>query len=383
MELFKRQEWEVTFSTAAGESEFAEDLESLEINSVPIRINDSSFDEFVNKLNPDVILFDRFMTEEQFGWRVAEQCPNAMRILDTEDLHCLRKARHQAVKENRSFDESDLFSDYAKREIASIYRCDLSLIISEFEMTLLREVFKMDENLIHYSPFMMEKIYDSGWKNFEERDHFISIGNFLHEPNWDAVLYLKNKIWTKIRSKIPDAELHVYGSYPSEKVFQLNNPEEGFLVKGRAKDASEIMSKARVCLAPLRFGAGLKGKLIEAMKCGTPSVTSSIGAEGMHGDFSWPGIIKDELDEFVKGSIRLYTEKPDWLSAQKKCIQIINQRFSKNEVAPMLYKRILEIKDQLTLHRRNNFTGKMLLHHSMASTKFMSRWIEEKNKPVI
>ena len=80
-----------------------------------------------------------FITEEQFGWRVAENCPDAIRLLDTEDLHFLRKARQEVVNKNQ---ELNLFSETAKREIASIYRCDVSLIISEFEMQLLQETFK-------------------------------------------------------------------------------------------------------------------------------------------------------------------------------------------------------------------------------------------------
>lgn len=377
--LFQSQEWEITFATAAGESEFAEDLGSLRIKTKYISINDSSFDDFVKELNPDLVLFDRFMTEEQFGWRVAEQCPGALRLLDTEDLHCLRTGRHQAIKEGRAFTEEDLYSDYAKREIASIYRCDLSLIISEFEMGLLKENFGVDENLIHYTPFMLPKAYDSAWRGFEERMGFVSIGNFLHEPNWDAVIHLKNAIWPLIRSKLRDANLYVYGAYPSQKVVQLNNPAEGFLVKGRAEEVSEVMGGARVCLAPLRFGAGLKGKLIDAMQCGTPSVTTSVGAEGMHGDFSWPGMIEDVPEEFAKAAVRLHSEKPDWERAQKKCVQIINQRFSRKETREGLIAKILDVKEQLWEYRKKNFTGAMLRYHTNASTKYMAKWIEAKN----
>ena len=92
--------------------------------------------------------------EEQFGWRVAENCPDALRILDTEDLHCLRKTRHEAMKKQIAFTEERLMaSEITKREIASIYRCDLSLIISRFEMKLLKETFKIQESLLCHLPF--------------------------------------------------------------------------------------------------------------------------------------------------------------------------------------------------------------------------------------
>ena len=101
----------------------------------------------------------RFMIEEQYGWRVMKNCPNALRILDTEDLHCLRKTRHKALKEKRVFSKNDLLKeDITKREIASILRCDLSLMISTFEMDLLQNFFKIDEKLLYHLPFLLSKI---------------------------------------------------------------------------------------------------------------------------------------------------------------------------------------------------------------------------------
>ena len=103
------------------------------------------------------MIFDRFTIEEQFGWRVVEQCPNALRILDTEDLHCLRRGRRMAFKDGKAFDRSYLINDTAKREIASIFRCDMNLIISEVEMTILKEEFKVDEQLLLYLPFLINE----------------------------------------------------------------------------------------------------------------------------------------------------------------------------------------------------------------------------------
>ena len=163
-ELFQQHNWEITFASAAAESEFAVDLSTIGVKQVSVKLNDSSFDDFVRELNPQLVLFDRFMTEEQFGWRVVENCPNAIRILDTEDLHCLRHARQEALKQNREFQSTDLFNEIAKREIASIYRCDLSLIISEYEMEVLKTTFKVDESLLHYLPFMLESISEEDQK---------------------------------------------------------------------------------------------------------------------------------------------------------------------------------------------------------------------------
>lgn len=383
IELFQQQDYEITFASAATDSEFAVDLSAIGVKQVSVKMNDSSFDDFVRELNPQVVLFDRFMTEEQFGWRVADNCPNALRILDTEDLHCLRHARHQALKENREFVQSDLLNEHAKREIASIYRCDVSLIISEYEMELLKTVFKVDEALLHYLPFMLNSVSETdqqAWLKFEERQHFVTIGNFLHPPNWNAIQYLKSDIWPLIRKQLPEAEIHVYGAYTQDKHRQLNSEKEGFLMLGRAENAMEVIGKAKVLLAPLRFGAGLKGKLVEAMQCGTPSVASSIGAEAMHGNLPWSGEVADAPEDFAQASVNLYTDKSAWEIAQQNGVSIINEIYPKEKVGTEFIQRIEELQSNLENHRQQNFMGSMLMHHSMRSTEFMSRWIEAKNK---
>jgi len=140
------------------------------------------------------------------------------------------------------------------------------------------------------------------------------------------------------------------------------------------------MKKARVCLAPLRFGAGLKGKLIEAMIAGTPSVTTAIGAEAMHGTLPWGGCVADTAKEIAEAAIRLYTNETEWLQAQKNGTTIINTCYSKQVAGKKLTSKINSVVGNLQQHRLKNFTGAMLMHHTMSSTKYMSRWIEEKNK---
>ena len=382
--IFKEQGFEVTFANPAVDSDYMVDLESLGVAKKSITLNCSSFDVFVTELNPTIVLFDRFMIEEQFGWRVSENCPNALRLLDTEDLHCLRIARQKAFKENRSFSTDDLLvEDVAKREIASILRCDVSLMIAEYEMELLQTVFKIDADLLYYLPLLLEPIADltiQKLPSFEDRNDFIFIGNFLHEPNWNAVQYLKETIWPLIRKQMPEAVLQIYGAYPSQKVLQLRQPKQGFLIMGRADDAQEVVRNARVVLAPLRFGAGIKGKLVEAMQCGTPSVTTKIGAESMNGDLPWNGFIVDDAQVFADKVVELYQDKILWLKAQENGFEIIEKRYLKSLFVEDFVKCILKTQIYLKQHRLKNFMGALLQHHTLTSTKYMSRWIEEKNK---
>ncbi len=380
LKLFKKQNWKVEFATPAQESEHAIDLESIGISTQSILLNCDSFDDYVKTYNPDIVIFDRFMMEEQFGWRVEKNSPNALKILDTEDLQCLRHARHQAHKANRDMTQADLFSDLAKREIAAILRCDISLIISSFEINLLSETFKIDNFLLHYLPFMVNlEELPTKTKPFSERQHFMTIGNFRHAPNWDVVLHLQ-EIWVKIRKQLPKAELHIYGSYPPPKATALHNPKKGFFIKGWADSAYEVMENSRVCLAPIRFGAGIKGKLLDAMIMQTPSVTSSLGSEGMHNQEPWAGMVADNIDDFVEAAVKLYTDEEAWNKAQENGTNLLHSRYDSKILGQHLIEKITKIQENLEQHRLNNFIGAMLKHHSMMSTKYMSQWINEKNK---
>ncbi len=379
--LFKQQGWQVTFASPAQTSAHQVNLAEFAIETQEIELNSSTFDDFIANLEPQIVLFDRFMLEEQFGWRVAQICPNALRILDTEDLHFLRNARHQAFKQNKPVQVSDLQSDMAKREIASIYRSDLSLIISDFELNLLQSSFSVPQHILHHCPFMLNEVESTLASNdFSSRKHFISIGSFRHAPNWDAVLWLKQEIWPRIRQHIPEAEMHVYGSYPPPQATQLHNEKQGFLIKGWVDDAELVMANARVCLAPLRFGAGIKGKLTQAMQCGTPSVTTEVGVEGIQGNHPWPGFVSDEAADIVRFAVELYRDESQWTLAHKAGFQLLCKRFQRQQISTALLTKINDTWNNLLAHRQANFVGAMLQHHQHKSTQYMAQWIEAKNK---
>ena len=370
--LLQEAGYEITFASTASETNYSEDVTAIGISVQPILLNDTSFDILISELKPTIVIFDRFITEEQFGWRVIEQCPDALRILDTEDLHFLRKAREEAFKKNT---EINLFSELAKRELASILRCDLSLIISEAEMQLLTNTFQIPDGLLYYLPFLV-KNFSKESNTFEARQHFISMGNFQHSPNTDAVVFLKKDIWPQIKKQLPEAELHVYGAYVPKHVSELHDEKEGFLIKGWVEDLQSVMGQARICLAPIRFGAGLKGKLLDAALYGTPSITTTIGLEGMF------TIAKkcDSVSDFVSEAVHLYTEKEAWLKQQKKAFDVVEKHFLKIHFSTDFLKVISQVANNLQNHRQTYFIGQILQYKSLQATKFMSKWIEEKNK---
>ena len=381
IEMFTSHGYGITFASSASSSEKSFNLDSIGVTTQQIVINDSSFDDFVRQLNPTLVLFDRFVTEEQFAWRVTQSCPKALKILDTEDLHFLRKARQQALKDATDVKDANLFTETAKREIASILRCDLSLIISEFEMKLLADTFAVSKEILYYLPFMVTKLPDSSnFPEFEQRNNFMTIGNLLHGPNVDSVLYLKKEIWPLIKKQLPQAQLYIYGNYAPQHILELHNQKQGFYIMGWADSVAHVMQKARVCLAPLRFGAGLKGKLLDAMLYGTPGVTTSIGAEGMYGDLLTPGVIADTPESFAELSVALYSDKIKWQQNAQRGVEIIKARYNGKAIAKDFMTRLDALKINLKLHRQSHFVGQILQHQSLQASKYLSKWIEEKNK---
>ena len=396
----------VTFLTAATDSEHKADLLTMGVNVQSVALNCSSFNALIADIAPDVVVFDRYMTEEQFSWRVKEVCPNALRVLNTEDLHSLRHARHEAVKKHGDASLAHLHTELAQREIASIIRSDLTLVISKKEMALLTEHYGVPSAQLQYHPLVVGPSISST-PSFEQRSHFIHIGNFRHAPNWDAVLQLKQHLWPSIKKALPHAELHIYGAYPPKKATQLHNEKQGFLVKGWASDVESVMMNAKALIAPLRFGAGIKGKLLDAMRCGTPSITTWIGAEGIAEDSvdvdsgmnvkpekevknlqsaQWPGALCDAditdsavIRDYVERAAALYENENIWSLANKHTASLLDV-FKQQQPEVPLIERINELKQGLGKHRDTLFMQSLLWHQTLAASKYMSQWIEAKSK---
>jgi hypothetical protein len=116
------------------------------------------------------------------------------------------------------------------------------------------------------------------------------------------------------------------------------------------------------------------------MLAGTPTVTTTIGAEAMHGDLEWNGIVADDPRNIAEAAVKLYSDVELWNRSQRNGIKIINELYQKKEPGDRFILRIFKVQNNLQKHRADNFTGAMLLHHTVSGTKYMSKWIEEKNK---
>ena len=381
--FFSENDCEVHFASTAAKTEKSAPMEPFGVSAHSIKLNDPDFNCWIHKLKPDFVVFDRFVTEEQFSWRVKENCDAAVRILDSEDLHMLREARRLALKHGSDELNSFLLNDISLRELASIYRSDMTLVISEHEIKLLKEHYGVDGSLLHYLPFLLhdDEIPEADtWRSFEKREGFMTMGNWLHGPNRDSVYFLKEEVWPLVRKRMPEARIHIYGAYAGDRDLRLHDPYEGFLIKGWAESKAEAFSRHRVCLAPLRYGAGLKGKLIDAMRYGIPSVTTVTGTEGISGQFPWPGFVSEDAADIANSACELYSNMDLWEDCQRRGRRILSERFLEESFRQKLLFRLEELRSRLIAHRAKNIVGALLWHHSAQSTKYLSKWIEAKNQ---
>jgi glycosyltransferase involved in cell wall biosynthesis len=379
MMLFMDFGYQVQYWSETNPRKYSFDFKSISIDLKIIQSNDESIVSLLIEENPKFILFDRFMTEEKYGWRVANILPETIRILDSEDLHFLRDFRQRNyLKIPLNYSEV-VTSDVFHREISSMYRCDLTLTISEFEMEFLINFIGFPIELLYYMPIFNEATKLTP-NIYEHRNDFCFIGNFHHKPNVDCVSYLKNEIWPLIKIHLPNSKMYLYGAYTNQNIYNLQDKKLGFLVKGRVDSVRDVLSKHRVLLAPIRFGAGLKGKLLDAMANGLPSVTSATGIEGISNENHWNGFVANSPKEFAIAATQLHNDKLSWIQSQITGYKILNSRFDKTLFSKQFQVRLEELALNIKEIRKRNFIGAILFRNQNLATKYMSKWIEAKNK---
>jgi len=395
--IFISQEFEIIFAATSKHLEGANTLKEKGITTQQILVNDPSFDLLLEETAPDVVLFDRFISEEQFGWRVRDILPNALTILDTEDLHCLRALREEKttsyIKKHKDtpysiFDEATDLDELnsrglTKRELASIFRCDLNLVVSSFEMTVLVDHFKIPSHLCLLLPITYPKQHLQAHRasaDYHKRSGYFFIGNGIHKPNIDAIKCLYFSIWPLIRKQHKLAEISVYGAYLSQQIQELHKPNIGFHIIGEVKDVKTPFTKHRVNLVPLRFGAGIKGKILEGFVYGCPHITTSIGKEGMDYTGNWPGKVAHKSAEFAQMAVALYQDKVQWQTLKSEGYELIDQSFERSVYEIKFLECLTQISNSLAEHRGKNFIGMLLQEQQFQASKYMSLWITEKNK---
>ncbi|MFK3772256.1 glycosyltransferase [Pseudomonas sp. NPDC089406] len=370
LEQFRRHGWRVTFACPGPPGEHKADLTALGIDEHIMASDDCAF------AAADAVLFDGYHSEERYGRQLRQQQPGALNLLLTCGLESLRDARQQLLRRRlvEGLDPNDFRALFATpgpelyrqmaaaplalRELAALWRCDLALVASDAELDLLVNGFGVPDYLLHHCPPVAEPL--TMLRTYAERAHFITLGNLSQPANIDALLWIRHNLWPMLRRRLPDAQLHIHGANPSAKVQALHAPDEGLHFKGWVADSDAAMAGARVCLAPLRSGAGVKGQLLDALRCGTPSVTTAIGTEGMQGQQPWPGRVEGTAEALAKAAVELYSDEAAWKRAQDACAPLLRLRFDPKRHGSELVGRVEHSLGQLDELRLFNFTGAML-----------------------
>ena len=240
-----------------------------------------------------------------------------------------------------SFDEEtrNQAAFYKQLELMSVSCTDLTLAITaEEKEQLLRE--KPDSH-IEVLPNIHE--IDPGSKSFADRHGLMFIGGFWHEPNVDAIEYFANEILPLIINQLPDVVLYVVGSNMPESIKSLAS--EHIKPLGFVPDVSGYFESCRVFVSPLRFGAGMKGKVGQSIAFGLPVVTTSIGAEGMLLDNGRTALIADTPEDFSAAIVQLHTDEALWKMIKNNAIQHLEANFSMHSARSRM--EVIFAKNQL------------------------------------
>ena len=379
LEGFLGQGYQIIFGCAATPGNYALPLEPLGIETIRLSINDPAFDRFLASNPFDIVLFDRFITEEQFGWRVRDCLPESTLILDTEDLHSLRHSREKAVREAKAWSVEDWTLDpLFNREVASILRCDLSLLVSERERDLLISQLPLLEGKLLYLPFLMKPGPKGQQPGYQERMGFVFVGTGLHRPNVDAIEQLKFEVWPALSRKLPRAVLRVYGAYLPERILGLHNAPERFEVCGWAPSLAPVFGSARLQLAPIRFGAGIKGKILSALQFGLPTLGSPISLEGIYAGSSPEEFLAQTPGEFIDKAVELHEDEGRWRSALQTQTSVAGPHFTDS------FDLLTEALGQREAARERLPSDVILIQNLLRDQAFdrlryLSKWIEAKN----
>ena len=288
----------------------------LQQKGIEVIYNNNNFDRFLDERKNvyDVAILTRPYIAVKYIDKIKTKMPKCRIIFDTMDLHYLRLERQASVLENKQAAQAVLMK---KLEFSLMRKSDITILTSPVEYEILHK--EIDHSSFAILPNIHAE-FENHVEPFEKRNDIMFVGGFLHDPNIDAVKYFINEIWPKIKQKIPNVKFFIIGSNPPEEIKKLASDD--VIVTGFVNDLQPFYDKCKVMVAPLRYGAGVKGKVTQSLTKGLPLVTTPIGAEGMNLLDGEHCMICNSTDEFVEKTIQVYREEKLWENLSKNGKQI-------------------------------------------------------------
>lgn len=379
------------------------DIEAMGFRTQAVEMNDPFNKSRIVELGPRVVVFDRFVMEEQFGSYVRMAAPQALMVLDLQDLHSLRRLRklvHQ--KEQRSTNlvaqcgESQFFDiDFESpedrlREFASMLRVDQVWTLSLYEFELLQNG-PLDFRSLSYYPLAMygrRPRVDSqaASENLKTREKTSAVffGNYRHEPNLEAAWQLLDHIWPEVLKRYPEAKLSFFGAYMPEALSQKIRAAQknGLPVQslGWAKDVSLALLSHDVVLAPLAFGAGIKGKVLEGLREGLPVVGTSVAWEGIIPGYQLNQISKDTLQAFAEETVALFRSKELRNETWQQQNALVHETHGPKVLAEserLVMERMLQAMES---KKKSTWIQSILRHDTVDRLKYFAKYLELKTR---
>ena len=252
----------------------------------------------------DLVFLFRPVVVERHLDAIRQYCPKAKTLYYTHDLHHVRMMREaELLKDSRKFEEAE---EMKLREYKAIEAVDSSIMVSDVELDLIRVQFP--EKNLHSLPLLLN--VDGTHSGFKNRKDIVFVGGYQHGPNVDAVEYFVKQVMPLVRIHLPGVSFYAVGSKPPEAIKAL--AADDVIVVGYVDDLQSFLDKMRISVAPLRYGAGIKGKVGTAMAAGLPVIATSVATEGMDITSGREIISVDGPQAFADAVVMLYKNQEQW-----------------------------------------------------------------------
>ena len=269
----------------------------------------------------DIVILARANNAMKFISTVKQYCSHAKVIFSTVDLHFLREMRRAEIE--KSDELMRQVQDIRSMELGIMKKADCTLVVSSWEKNLLRA--ELPGVKIVHIPLMVD-INNYKQVSFSDRKDIFFVGGFQHRPNVDAMQYFVKEMWPLIRERLPGVKFYIVGSHPPKEILDL--ALEDVVIVGYKEDISEYFYNCRLSVAPVRFGAGLKGKVVHSLGYGLPVVATSIAAEGSDlVDNENISVANDALS-FTEAVARLYTDEALWRKQAENGLTFFKENYS-------------------------------------------------------
>ena len=253
----------------------------------------------------------------------------AIIVFDTVDLHFLREQRE--AEQTRDGNQKRRAQRTRSSELALIEKTDLTWVVSHDEKALLATLLPNARVKVLSNIHELANVSTP----FERRRDLLFVGSYRHPPNIDAALWLADEIFPHIRAHRPDISLHLVGDYAPTSVSELGQ-RDGIVFLGHVPDLDALLDRTRINLAPLRYGAGVKGKVSQSLARGLPVVATTCAVEGMHLDNDEEALVADDPAAFAAAVLRLYDDANLWQKLSERGQQHIRRHFSEDAARAMI-----------------------------------------------